>query len=152
MATWESTTTVRGEPRDVLEVLTDPDAIRSWSPIDFRLEDFDGDRLVSGTVARVAGGIAGQKVGFDVEVIEVSDTALVLRALGPIHIDVEYLIEAIEDAAEITASISVRSGGGLIGRVLSKATDGLLAAGALHNAVARIAAEVEDQQGYALAA
>jgi hypothetical protein len=151
MATWESTTTVRGEPRDVLEVLTDPDAVRRWSPIDFRLEDFEGDRLASGMVTRVAGGIAGQKVGFDVEVIEANENGLVLRAVGPIEIDVEYLIQAIEDAAEITASISVRSGGGLVGRVLSRATDGLLAAGALHNAVARIAREVEEQQ-FALAA
>ena len=151
MATWETTTTVRAEPRDVIEVLTDPDAVRRWSPIEFRLEDLPGNRLEPGTIARVAGGIAGQRVGFDIEVIEADERGLVLRAIGPIEIDVEYLIEALEDVAELTASVSVRSAGGLVGRVLSRATDGLLAAGALQNAVSRIAREVEARP-YALAA
>lgn len=143
MATWDATTTVRGEPRDVLEVLTDPDNIRRWSPIEFRLEQLAGDRLAPGSRARVAGGIAGRRVKFDIEVIDADERGLVLRAVGPIEIDVEYLIEALEDAAAVTASVSVRSRGGLVGRLLSGATDGLLAAGALQNAVARIAREVE---------
>jgi hypothetical protein len=152
MATWETTTTVRGEPRDVIEVLTDPEAVARWSPIEFRLEHLPGDRLAPGTQARVAGGIAGKSVGFDIEVIEADERGLVLRAVGPIEIDVEYLIEALEDMAEVTASVSVRSAGGLVGRVLSRATDGLLAAGALQNAVSRIAREVEARPSYALAA
>jgi hypothetical protein len=151
MATWESTTQVRGEPRHIVEMLTDPDSIRRWSPIDFRVEDLPGERLEEGVRARVAGGIAGQRVGFDIEVIAADESGLVLRASGPIEIDVEYLIEALEDAAELRASVSVRSGGGLIGRLLSRATDGLLAAGALQNAVSRIAREVEDRP-FALAA
>jgi Polyketide cyclase / dehydrase and lipid transport len=152
MATWESTTTVQAEPRHVIDILTDPELVRRWSPIDFRVEDLPGDRLEEGVRARVSGGIAGQKVRFEIDVIEAGENGLVLRATGPIDIDVEYLIEALEDAAEITASVAVRPGGGLVGRLLSRATDSLLAAGALNKAVARIADEVEQQRPLALAA
>jgi hypothetical protein len=144
MATWETRTVVRGAPEDVLEVLTDPSAARRWSPIGFELEQIEGDRLRSGSRAVLSGKLAGRGVSFDVEVIKASDGQLELRAIGPVEMDVAYdAILADEGTSEVIASVAVRSGGGLVGRMLSSATDALLAGGALNIAVQGVAREVE---------
>ena len=39
MAHWTAHTTTEATPEQVLEVLTDPEAIRRWSPVAFELED-----------------------------------------------------------------------------------------------------------------
>jgi len=143
MASWRTTTTVKGEPEHVLEVLTDPDAARRWSPIGFELAELDGDRLRSGTRAVLTGKLAGRGVSFDVEVIKASDGQLALRAVGPVEMDVAYDARPGCDGTEVVASVDVRSGGGLIGRMLSSATDALLAGGALAVAVQGVAREVE---------
>jgi hypothetical protein len=144
MATWETRTIVNGAPEDVLEVLTDPSAARRWSPIGFELEQIEGDRLRSGTRAVLTGKLAGRGVSFDVEVIKASDGQLELRAVGPVEMDVAYdAILADEGTSEVVASVAVRSGGGLMGRMLSSATDALLAGGALNMAVQGVAREVE---------
>ena len=89
MADWTATTTTKATSRQVLEVLTDPDAIRRWSPIDFDVDDLDGRRLAAGTRARVTGRVAGVRVGFDVEVHAADKRAArAARADGPIGIDV----------------------------------------------------------------
>jgi hypothetical protein len=150
MATWQTRTTVMGEPEDVLQVLTDPDAARRWSPIGFELEEIEGDRLRSGTQAVLTGKLAGRSVKFQVEVIKASDGELELRARGPVEMDVCYGAVPVGDLTEVTAQVAVRSAGGLLGRVLSSATDALLAGGALSIAVASVAREVE--QSAALAA
>jgi hypothetical protein len=143
MATWETRTIVRGAPEDVLEVLTDPRAARRGSPIGFELEQIEGDRLRSGTRAVLSGKLAGRGVSFDVEVIKASDGQLELRAIGPVEMDVAYDAVAAGDATEVVASVAVRSAGGLLGRMLSSATDALLAGGALNIAVQGVAREVE---------
>jgi hypothetical protein len=144
MATWETRTIVNGAPEDVLAVLTDPSAARRWSPIGFDLEQIEGDRLRSGTRAVLSGKLAGRGVSFDVEVIKASDGQLELRAVGPVEMDVAYdAVLADEGTSEVIASVAVRSGGGLIGRMLSSATDALLAGGALNIAVQGVAREVE---------
>jgi hypothetical protein len=143
MATWETRTIVKGAPEDVLEVLTDPAAARRWSPIGFELEHIEGDRLRSGTRAVLSGRIAGRGVSFDVEVIKAGDGQLELRAVGPVEMDVAYDAIAAGDATEVVASVAVRSAGGLFGRMLSSATDALLAGGALNVAVQGVAREVE---------
>jgi hypothetical protein len=150
MATWQTRTTVMGDPEDVLEVLTDPLAARRWSPIGFELEAIEGDRLRSGTHAVLTGKLAGRSVKFDVDVIKASDGELELRATGPVEMDVCYGAVPQGDVTEVTAQIAVRSAGGLLGRVLSSATDALLAGGALNIAVASVRREVE--QSSALAA
>ena len=61
-------TTADAAPEQVLQVLTDPDEIASWSPIPFKVEDLDGLRLEAGSRARVSGSLAGKRVGFDIEV------------------------------------------------------------------------------------
>ncbi len=150
MATWETRTTVMGGPEDVLQVLTDPLAARRWSPIGFELEQIEGDRLRSGTHAVLTGKLAGRGVKFEVHVIKASDGQLELRAKGPVEMDVCYDAVPLGDMTEVTAHVNVRSAGGLLGRLLSSATDALLAGGALSVAVASVAREVE--QSVALAA
>jgi hypothetical protein len=150
MATWQTRTTVMGEPDDVLEVLTDPRAARRWSPIGFDLEQIEGDRLRSGSHAVLTGKLAGRGVKFEVHVIKASDGQLELHAKGPVEMDVSYDAVMLGDLTEVTANVAVRSAGGLLGRVLSSATDALLAGGALNVAVASVAREVE--QTVALAA
>ena len=150
MATWETRTTVMGEPEDVLAVLTDPCAARRWSPIGFELEEIEGDRLRSGTNAVLTGKLAGRGVKFEVHVIKASDGQLELRATGPVEMDVSYDAVTLGDVTEVKAQVAVRSAGGLLGRLLSSATDALLAGGALNIAVQSVAREVE--QSIALAA
>jgi len=152
MGTWQTTATVMGEPHDVLEVLTDPDAARRWSPIGFELEQIDGDRLRSGTQAVLTGKLAGRTVKFDVEVLKASDGRLELRARGPVEMDVRYDAALLGEMTEVTASVAVRSAGGLVGRLLSSATDALLAGGALNVAVQSVAREVEQSCRFVAAA
>src|SRR5207237_918029 len=97
MSTWSTNTTVSGSPEAVIEVLSDPEIIRRWSPIDFELEELDGHRLVAGRHARVAGRLAGRRAAFDVQVSAAGDGRFALIASGPIDIEVEY--EVVEDEA-----------------------------------------------------
>src|SRR4051794_11353423 len=60
MRTWTAQTTVNGRPEDVLAVLTDPATCGRWAPIDFEVEDLEGERLETGSKARVVGRLAGQ--------------------------------------------------------------------------------------------
>jgi hypothetical protein len=152
MGTWETRTTVMGEPEDVLEVLTDPSAAQRWSPIGFELEHIEGDRLTSGSRAVLSGKLAGRSVKFDVNVLKASDGQLELTAKGPVEMDVRYIAAALGEMTEVKASVAVRSTGGLIGRLISSATDALLAGGALNIAVQSVAREVEQSVAYAAAA
>lgn len=143
MRTWTAQTTVNGSPEDVLAILTDPEAAGRWAPIDFEVEDLDGPRLKTGSRARIVGRLAGQRVGFDVDVHEAGPRRLELTACGPIGLDVAYDLEPAGEGSKVVASIGVRAGRGITGRVLAHATDALLASGALNQAVSRIAREVE---------
>jgi hypothetical protein len=152
MSIWSTHTNVTGTPDDVIAILSDPDAIRRWSPIDFDVDGVDGDRLEAGSRARVSGRLAGRGASFDVEVDQAGDGRFALTASGPIELDVEY--EAFEDegGTQVWATVEVR-GGGLMGRLLAQATDALMAAGALDRALGRIADEIETTDaGLALAA
>ena len=150
MAQWTTRTQANARPEQVLEVLTDPDAIRLWSPIDFDVEDLDGVRLAAGTSARVSGKLAGIRVGFDVEVHSADEYGVELTAHGPIGIDVRYEIAPAGSGSEVTASVALRRGGGITGRLISQATAALLSAGALDGAARSIARAAET--GPALAA
>ena len=88
---------------------------------------------------RVSGQLVGRRVGFDVEVHEAGDGRLALSAHGPVAFDVAYEARPAGEGSEVCASVSVRSGGGLFGRVAEQATAALLHAGALGVAVDRIA-------------
>lgn len=141
MRTWTTQTNVAGPPAEVLSLLTEPEAIARWAPIPFELVDLTDRRLRPGTRARVSGGLAGRQLEFDVAVHEADNGRLALRASGPIEIDVEYVATAIETGSDLRASVSV-TGRGLTGRILAKATDALLATGALSTAVRGIEREL----------
>jgi Polyketide cyclase / dehydrase and lipid transport len=143
MAGWTTSMQAKAEPDQVLQVLTDPDAIRRWSPIDFDVEDLDGARLAAGSTARVSGKLAGVRVGFDVEVHAADEDGVELTADGPIGFDVRYELAPAAVGSELRASISLRRGGGVTGRLLSKATAALLSAGALDGAARGIARAAE---------
>ena len=143
MAQFVARTTAKATLDQVLQVLTDPDEIRSWSPIPFEVEDLDGIRLEAGSVARVSGSLVGRRVGFDVEVQTADTAGLKLTAEGPISIDVLYQLEPVAGGSEVTASVGVRDGSGLTGRLLARATAALLKGGALEAAARRIARAAE---------
>src|SRR5262245_2307534 len=143
MATFTTRATIASAPERVLDVLTDPRACARWAPVEFDIEDFDGDRLRRGSRARVAGRIAGRELSFDVEILDASDGRLKLRAVGPIAIEADYGVAPSAGGAELVASIVVSNRGGFVGALVSRATDALLAAGALDAAVSRIARTVE---------
>jgi hypothetical protein len=141
MKTWTATTTVEAGPDAVLDVLTDPDAVARWAPIPFDVEDLDSPRLTAGSRARVTGRLAGRRVAFEVEVYEAEPGRLTLVATGPIELDVAYDMAPAGAGSEVRASVSVRRGKGLTGRLLAEATSALLSAGALTHAVSRLARE-----------
>ncbi len=141
MKTWTATATVDAGPEAVLDVLTDPDAVARWAPLPFDVEDLDTPRLMTGSRARVSGRLAGRRVGFDVEVYEADLERLALAADGPVGLDVAYDLSPTGDRSEVRASISVRSGRGITGRLMAEATNALLSAGALTHAISRLGRE-----------
>jgi hypothetical protein len=152
MANWTATTTTKATPEQLLEVLTHPDEIRRWSPVDFDVDELDASRLAPGTRARVTGRLAGVRVGFDVEVHAADEQLLELSADGPVGLDVRYELAPADGGSELSASVSVRRGGGLTGRLVANATTALLSAGVLDGAAGRIARAAERQPAFALAA
>jgi Polyketide cyclase / dehydrase and lipid transport len=141
MSNWTATTTANATPEQLLDVLTRPEKIQDWAPVDFDLEDWR--RLSTGTRTRVTGRLAGMPVEFDVEVHRADEEGLRLSAEGPIGLDVRYELAPVSTGAELNASVSLRVGGGLTGRLVTKATQALLSAGALEGAAGRIAAAAE---------
>jgi polyketide cyclase/dehydrase/lipid transport protein len=138
MRTFTAHTIATSAPREVVQLLTDPDAIARWAPIPFQVLEFDKHRLYPGAEVRVRGQLAGQSAEFSVHVLEVSDERLTLVAQGPISLEVEYDVRPASRGSAIRASVSV-IGHGLIGRLLAKATEALLAAGALQSSLNRLA-------------
>jgi hypothetical protein len=143
MANWTATTTANASPDQLLAVLTHPDEIRRWAPVEFDLDDLEGHRLQAGTRTRVSGTLAGVRVGFDVEIRAADKGGLELSADGPVGLDVRYDLEPVDRGAELSASVSLRRGGGLTGRLVGGATAALLSAGALEGAAGRIARRAE---------
>lgn len=151
MSQWTATARAKATPGQVLEVLTHPDEIRRWSPVDFDSDDLDGQRLAAGTRGRVVGRLAGVSVGFDVEVHAVDEARLELSAEGPVGLDVRYDLKVDDSGAQLNASVSMRPSDGLTGRLVANATAALLSAGALEGAAGRIARVAESQPGIAAA-
>jgi hypothetical protein len=123
-----------------------------WAPVAFEIDELNGRRLRTGSRARVSGGLAGRRVAFDVDVHRADDGCLALTAEGPVGLDVEYLVTPTDGGSEVRASVSVRRGDGLLGRVLAQATGALLSGGALDVALGRIARELAGDVEHALAA
>jgi hypothetical protein len=142
---WSATTRTNATPERLLEVLTHPEQIRCWSPVDFELEELEGRKLGAGARARVSGKLAGVAMGFDVRVHAADVARLELSAEGPIGLDVRYDLAPGENGSELVASVSMRRANGLTGRLVAKATAALLSAGALEGAAGRIARAAEAQ-------
>jgi hypothetical protein len=142
MRTWTTKMWLEGMPDQVLDLLTDPDAIARWAPIGFDVVDLDDDRLRAGTRARVRGSLAGRTLEFDVEIRKAYDGGLSLVATGPISIDAEYVLSPADGGSEVEATVSV-SGKGLMGGLIARAVEALLAAGALRASVARMGSELQ---------
>ncbi len=148
MSTWTTQTIVDGTPEEVMAVLSDPECCYRWSPIDFDLEELDGDRLETGSVARVAGRVAGFSVSFEIEVLHAGERRLALTARGPMTLEVEYeAYPAAAGGAEVWATVSVHASRSLSGRLAAASTEALLRAGTLSVALRRIGAEVERRVG-----
>ncbi len=141
MSTWNISTVIAAAPDEVIDLLTDPAAASRWSPVPFEVENLEGTRLSAGERARLTGSLAGLRVAFDLEVHAADGERLSLSARGPIGMDVLYELSVEGDGARVDASVTVHPGRGITGRVLARATDALLAAGALRAAVTRIAAQ-----------
>jgi Polyketide cyclase / dehydrase and lipid transport len=142
MRTWTTRLWLEGMPDQVLDLLTDPDAIARWAPIGFDVLDLEDERLRAGTHARVQGALAGRTLEFDVEIRAAHDGGLSLVATGPISIDAEYVLSPVDGGSEVEATVSV-SGKGLMGGLIARAVEALLAAGALRASVARMGSELE---------
>ena len=151
MNRWTSTAQAKATPEQLLAVLTHPHQIRRWSPVEFSADDLETRQLAAGTRTKVTGRLAGVPVSFCVEVHAADTSRLEISADGPIGLDVRYDLAPADGGAEVTASVGVRSGAGLTGRVVAKAAATLLSAGALDGATGRIAAAAEAQP-HALAA
>jgi hypothetical protein len=139
MRTYQASTEIDARPSAVIDVLTDPEAARSWSPVDFEIEANEHARLRSGTRMEVGGRVAGREVRFDLAVHEASRTHLSLTASGPFEMRARYDAREIETGTVLRASVSVASSGGIRGRLVSSAAEALLSAGALERAMERIA-------------
>jgi hypothetical protein len=139
--TYTATTTAPVRPEALLDVLTDPEAIAVWAPVPFSVDDQSHRRLSEGSRVRVSGRLAGQEIGFDVEVHQADAAGLALSAHGPVALDVAYELRASETGSEVSASVAVLPRRGLRARLLAEATAAMLASGALQLALGRIAAE-----------
>jgi Polyketide cyclase / dehydrase and lipid transport len=142
MNTWTTDAHLTRPPREVMELLTEPESIAGWSPVPFEVLELDGQRLTTGSRARVRGRLARRDVEFSVDVLEARDGRLALTAEGPISLEVEYVLCSSGAGSDIRASVSVY-GRGLLGRLLAGATDALLRGGALNGAIARLASSLE---------
>ena len=110
---WSATAETHATPEQLLEVLTHPEEIRRWSPVDFDVDDLAARRLAAGTRTTVTGRLAGVPVTFEVQVHAADQDRLELSADGPVGFDVRYDLAPAALGAEMTASVAVRRGGGL---------------------------------------
>ena len=108
MATWTTQARVDALPEQVLDLLTQPEAIRRWAPVPFEIVDIDTAVLRTGSHARVAGNLGGYAMTFEVEVHEASPHAFGLTASGPIMIDASYDLKPSDNGSRVLARVSVR--------------------------------------------
>lgn len=80
MSVYTAHTTVAGPPDAVMAMLTEPESIERWAPLPFEVSELEGARLVSGSRARVSGGLVGRRVCFAVDVTEAGRRRLALTA------------------------------------------------------------------------
>ena len=123
-----------------------PERHPDWSPVPFELDGGARGSPCRRGQPRPAssGSLAGLRVGFDVQVHSADADGLRLNADGPVAIDVDYGVASSPAPAARSGAVSLRRARGLGGRVIGKATEALLAGGALERATTRIARAAED--------
>jgi hypothetical protein len=142
---WRSDRAVHADPTHVLDTLTDVEACKAWSPVGFDVDGTEAPRLRAGSTTNVSGRVAGHRVRFRVEVCDADAERLVLHAVGPVEMSVTYFVRRIARGSCVQAAISLRRSSGTVGALAAAAASGLLAAGALDLALARIAEQAEDR-------
>lgn len=74
--------------------------------------------------------------------LDASEQQLALVARGPFRLVCRYLLRPAHGGSEVDAAVSIE-GHGLFGRLLAKATEALLAAGALRSSLERLGRALE---------
>ena len=129
-------------PQRILEVLSDPRAVKRWFPLPCEFDD-DVDQLRAGETYKTHGRLAGRSLHADLRVLEGDERHIAVRLSGPVVLDLSA--ELVPDDTGTVARIvaSVHSGGGLSGKLLTPAASALLRAGALEHTAAAIRTEAE---------
>ncbi len=141
---WTARRFVAAQPGAVLTLLTDPELITLWAPVDFEVDGLRGRRLRSGSRAVVNGSLAGVTAEFDIHVLRADEAGLELQARGPVDFDVAYRLVPEGHGVTIDAEITLGRERGLSARVLRAATGALLSGGVLERALERIARELDE--------
>lgn len=149
---WTAQAVVCGGPDEVLEALTDPARIARWAPIQFEVDGLAGGRLISGSHEWVSGTIAGVHARFEVEVVRADTERLELVAHGPVSFEVTYTFRGDDGVVVVDACVSLRRQRGLTAQLLRTVAAGLLSAGALGSALARLEASLSRPVGAELLA
>ena len=139
---WTAQAAVRAEADDVLEALTDPARIARWAPVQFEVDGLAGGRLISGSRESVSGTIGGVRARFEVEVVRADTERLELVAHGPVSFDVTYTFRGEDGIVVVDAYVSLRRQRGFTAQLLRTVAAGLLSAGALGSALARLEASL----------
>jgi len=143
MANYKTKIETKASSEQLMRVLTDPAEIRGWSPLPFEVNDLDGETLAAGSEARVSGSLAAMSVGFDVTVHAADSDGLRLTADGPVSFDVAYVVRPSDAGSEMSACVSLARPRGITSRLIGKAAEAMLSAGALERAANRIAISAE---------
>ena len=133
---------IAATPRRVLEVLSDPHAVKRWFPLPCEFDD-DVDRLRAGGSYRTRGRLAGRSLHAELQVLEDDERHIAVRLSGPVVLDLSAELTSEGSGTRARVVASVHSGGGLSGKLLTPAASALLRAGALEHTVAAIRAESE---------
>lgn len=135
---------IAATPARILEVLSDPQAVRRWFPIPCEFED-EVDRLRAGESYRTTGRLAGRHVHADLRVLEASEQHVKVSLVGHVVFDLDVDLSPNGSGTDADIRVGVHSGGGLSGRLLTPAASAMLRAGALGHTVAAIRAEAEER-------
>src|SRR5947209_7404567 len=105
---WTACAAFRAGAEEVLDALTDPERISTWSPVGFDVAGLAGGRLRAGTRERVSGTIAGVGASFDVEVARADCRRLELVAHGPVSFEVAYSLREQATGVLVEARVAIR--------------------------------------------
>ena len=141
---WTARRFIAAPPPAVLALLTDPDLITLWAPIDFEVDGLRGRRLRGGSRAIVNGSLAGVTAQFEIHVVRADAAGLKLKARGPVDLEVTYRLSAERHGVTVDAEVKLGRENGLRARVLRAATTALLTAGVLKHALDSIAMELDE--------